>query len=370
MNHGFDSRRLTLARRLANLSKKELADDVGVSAASISQYEAGRTVPLQETQVKLAWACRMPVAYFQRSPDRRRPDFSSQSFFRSLRSTSQMERDQADAMAEHVMDIAQVLGSQVKLPTVDVPSFSPTTGDRAEIEGIARSVRDHWNLPDGPVPNVVRLLESKGVVVARLNSTSDEHKLDAFSRWFDENPIVVLWADKGDKARSRFDAAHELGHLVMHGDADPLLIEQERQANHFASALLMPTPAILVDLVRNAPTLRDWPTVFERRAYWGVSAKALLFRSRELGALTESGFRRAMQNYNRHGISDQDGSALGQAEQVALLGMAADAAGFSPDDLALRAHLPASFVAESLGIASSTGDEIDNVVELPTPLRV
>jgi transcriptional regulator with XRE-family HTH domain len=41
----FDARRLTLARWANELTKKELADRVGVSAASITQYEAGNTLP-------------------------------------------------------------------------------------------------------------------------------------------------------------------------------------------------------------------------------------------------------------------------------------------------------------------------------------
>lgn len=34
--------------------------------------------------------------------------------------------------------------------------------------------------------------------------------------------VVILGADKADAACSRFDAAHELGHLVCHPDADPV----------------------------------------------------------------------------------------------------------------------------------------------------
>lgn len=364
MRPSFDPRRLTLARRLKQLSKKQLADLVDVSAASITQYEAGRTVPPDETQARLALACGVPQAYLLRAPDRRRPDFASQSFFRSLRSTTQTERDQADALAEHVMDIAEVLNGLVHLPPVDIPSLHPQTGTRVEIEGLAREVRDAWNVPPGPVANMTRLLEAHGVVVSRLHSMSDNRRLDGFSRWFGERPLILLWADKADKARSRFDAAHELGHMVMHSDADPASIEQERQANFFASAFLMPTPEIDPDLARAAPTLNSWPELLDRRAHWGVSAKALLYRSRELGALPEFAFRRAMQNYNRHGLMERDGSALGEPEEVKLLATACQHAGVTPREIAALTHLSESFVCDAIGVASDGQTHETTVISL------
>src|SRR5450755_2720577 len=249
----FDARRLTLARWANELTKKELADRGGVSAVSITQYEAGNTLPSPAIRSGLALACGVPLAYFERSPGRRRPDFSSRSFFRSLRSTSQRERDRADALAEHVVDVVDTLNAHVELPLADHPSLPAERGARPEIEQIADSTRREWNVPHGPIANVVRLLESRGIVVARLRSGG--RRLDAFSRWFGDRPVVILWSDKSDKARSRFDAAHELGHLIMHSDADPLSLEQERQAHMFASAFLMPSASVASDLLHRAPTL-------------------------------------------------------------------------------------------------------------------
>jgi Zn-dependent peptidase ImmA (M78 family)/DNA-binding XRE family transcriptional regulator len=343
----FDPRRLTLARWANELTKTELADRVGVSAASITQYEAGNTLPGPAVRSSLALACGVPVAYLGRSPGRRRPDFSSRSFFRSLRSTSQRERDRADALAEHVVDIVDALNDHVELPPADLPSLPVQQGTRGEIEEIAELTRHEWGVPDGPIANVTRLLELRGVIVARL--CSGGRKLDAFSRWFGDRPVIILWSDKTDKARSRFDAAHELGHLIMHSDADPLSVEQERQAHMFASAFLMPSALVAGDLVHRAPTLTSWDKVLDLRAHWGVSAKALLYRSREMGVLPEAGFRRAMQNYNRHDIRSRDGVALGAPESPLLLDRAAEAAGLDIDELAAAAALSPTFVAEVLG---------------------
>lgn len=314
---GFDPRRLTLARWAAHLTKRELADRSGLSPASITQYEAGRTLPPKATLARLALALGMPVAYFVRQEGRRRPDPAARSFFRSLRSTPQRDRDRADAHAEHVFDLIDYLDRQLTLPAPTIPQITPASDDRIEIEEIAEAVRENWQLPDGPIANVVRLLEAHGIIVARLNSGGS--KLDAFSRWFGERPLVLLWADKGDKARSRFDAAHELGHLVMHSDPDPLDRVQERQANMFASAFLMPAKQVAPFLPRRAPTIGGWSAVLDSRRHWGVSAKALLYRARELGALNESAFRRAMMSYNKQGLQIKDGAELGEPEVPLLI---------------------------------------------------
>jgi len=334
----FDPRRLTLARWAAELTKRDLADRAGISPASITQYEAGKTIPPAAVVARLAMACGVSATYLQHVGDRRRPDMSARSFFRSLRSTPQRDRDRADALAEHVFDLVDWLDRQVHLPVVDVPHIPPRSIDRDEIERIAGEVRLSWQMQPGPVSHVVRLLESRGVIVSRL--ISGGRSLDAFSRWFGDRPLVVLWADKGDKARSRLDAAHELGHLVMHTDADPLSHEQERQANMFASAFLMPASDVRSHLVARAPLQGEWGEVMRRRAHWGVSAKALLYRSREMGVLSETAFRRAMQTYARRDMRSHDGSELGVPEAPVLLSRAADTLGLSAEQLATHTHLP------------------------------
>ena len=75
-------------------------------------------------------------------------------------------------------------------------------------------MRSEWGLDDEPIDDIVRELERHGAVVARLRLTEDG--IDAFSWPGLERPTVILGVDKDDHARSRFDAALELGHVVMH----------------------------------------------------------------------------------------------------------------------------------------------------------
>ncbi len=315
----FDPRRLALARCAAGKTKSDLARDLGLSPASISQYEAGNTTPRPRVIAQLALLLGVETAYFQRGPGRREVSPASRSFFRSLRATRQYERDAADALSEHVYDLITFLKSHVTLPVSDLPSLPVRHGaSRSQIEQVAASVRAHWSVADGrPVANVVRLLESRGVFVCRPPGVS--RRVDAFSRWFDTRPLVVLSDDKQNKARSRFDAAHELGHLVMHHEPEFSDRTQERQAHAFAAAFLMPAEQVSEDLPVRPPRLGEWEALQQSQLRWGVSIAALLYRAKELGTLSDAAFRRAMTRYNDLKLGAADGKALGVPEAPQLL---------------------------------------------------
>lgn len=320
----FDPRRVTLARRAAGMAKRELATALNVSPASVTQYEAGRTEPRPPVAARMALVLGCRVDYFYDGPDRRATLASSGAFFRSLRATRQWERDQSEAHAEHIWDLLSLLERELELPPVRLPDCGDVHpgAARGAVEAVAEGLRASWGLPRGPVGNVVRVLEAHGVLVAKLPGESN--RMDAFSRWLGDRPLVLLWTKKNDSARSRFDAAHELGHLVMHGEPEPANQVLERQAHAFAASFLMPADQIEEELPRRAPRDADWDPLFQLRRRWGVSIASLFYRSREIGTLSEAGFRRAMIRLSERGLRrDERGKEL--AEQPQLLEQAVHA---------------------------------------------
>lgn len=315
----LDPRRLTLGRWAAGLSKRQLAERMGVSPASVTQYEAGNTQPSPVAIRQAALALGVPIEYLYLQPGRRIPRLETRSYFRSLRATRQRQRDQADAAAEHLYDLVDFLDRRLRLPAVDIPShpLDAEQVSRKAVELVSLRVREDWALPVGPVSHVVRLLETKGVVVARLKDIPPE--VDAFSRWLDMRPIVLLSAAKQDKGRSRFDAAHELGHLVMHPEPEAGDRIRERQAHAFAASFLMPASEVELDLPRRLTRPEHWEELFAARHRWGVSAAALLYRARELTVISEAVFRRAMTHLSKQGLRRHDGDALGAPEQPLLI---------------------------------------------------
>lgn len=347
----FDPQRLRIARLAAGMTAKELADSVGVNPSAISQYEHGYTAPSRPTRAELALTLGVPSAWFSTSRTLGAVTEAS-AHFRSLRSSSKRERGQAFARAVMAWDICRVVETMVALPPVDIPSITPPIEARvADLDAIAWEVRRAWAVPRAPLANMVRLLEAHGVVVIRSEYTT--RRVHAFSYDFGTRPLVSLSDDSGDAARSRFDAAHELGHLVMHGDAEPGDGVLEQQAHGFAAGFLMPAQLVHDEL----PRTFDLSQLAELKARWGVSIAALLYRSRELGRMPEPTYRRAVTKMavlgyrtNEHGLGD-----LGVPEQPVMLRRALEAlagAGMSSADVADLAGLSEELVESFAG-----GDE-------------
>jgi transcriptional regulator with XRE-family HTH domain len=253
----FEPARLRLARELKAWSQTELSRQLGITSAALSQFESGAARPSHQTRALLSALLDVPAAFFEL------PLIDThEGFFRSLRRTAVANRRKARAIAHIAHDLATHGDAAGQLPAPAVPRYPLTSvdADPVEAEAIAARVRQAWGIPPGPAPDMVGLLESHGVVVMRLPlGTAD---VDAFSLPFTDRPVVVLGSDKNDRARSRFDAAHELGHLVMHGEQVWGIPEVEKQAHRFAAALLMPRD----DIYSQLPERADWPLLFEMNA--------------------------------------------------------------------------------------------------------
>jgi Zn-dependent peptidase ImmA (M78 family) len=160
---------------------------------------------------------------------------------------------------------------------------------------------------------------------------------------------VILGSDKGDRARSRFDAAHELGHLVMHHEhpkpGDPQL---EKQAHRFASAFLLPTERLHAEW----PSGRvNWRELMALKRRWQMSLAALLYRARQGHLLGDTAYESAIKYMSRAGWRKDEPVDLGPPERPRLLRRAVtalDEAGITVADLAAEAHLPLELVQEYL----------------------
>ena len=357
----FDPFRLKVAREAMGLRKTELARRVGITPAALTQYENSVSKPSAPTLLKLALALGQSVEFFASDGHRSRVVERGEAFFRSLRSTRQIQRDKAKARAFLMSEVVDTLRRKVKMPELNVPEdfHVSESDDRDAIEKRAGALRAFWQMASGPVPHMVRLLESNGFIVVRC--ASDCREVDAFSRWYGDVPLVVLNDDK-PLDRTRFDAAHELGHIILHADAEAGNGILEAQAHMFAAAFLMPAE----DIKQQLPTRLLWPVFRELKRRWGVSVSALLRRARDLGRLTEATYRRAMMTLAKLGQrTNESAFPLDGVEPAVLLRMAVEvleAKGYTVDDLARDTKLQPSFVRETV-----FDEDARPAVNLPTP---
>jgi Zn-dependent peptidase ImmA (M78 family) len=163
----------------------------------------------------------------------------------------------------------------------------------------AMGVRNEWNLGERPISNAIHLLESHGVRVFSLYEESVQ--LDAFSQWRGDVPYAFLNMMKSAE-HSRMDAAHELGHLVLHWRGGVRGRNFEHEANQFASAFLMPRGDILAEAPRNA-TLTD---LLKAKKRWNVSVAALTYRLHAVGLLTDWRYRQLFMEISKRGFRTRE----------------------------------------------------------------
>jgi Zn-dependent peptidase ImmA (M78 family)/DNA-binding XRE family transcriptional regulator len=283
----FNPTRLDVARRRRGLTKQKLAAAADVSPRILNLWEAGDREPSEQTLNGIAAALRFPVEFFL-GDDVEEPLIDGVSF-RSLSTMTARQRDQARGSAAIALLLDDWIRSRFDLPDPAVPRF-----DSSNPELVAEGVRQVWGLGERPIANMVHLLEAHGVRVFSLVQECAE--VDAFSFWRDGAPYVFLNSMKTAE-RSRMDAAHELGHLVMHVHGQPSGRRAEDEAQAFASALLMPRRSVLATAPRGATATQ----IVSAKKRWNVAAMALAHRMHKLGLLTEWQARSAYIQLGRMG---------------------------------------------------------------------
>jgi Zn-dependent peptidase ImmA (M78 family)/DNA-binding XRE family transcriptional regulator len=340
----FDPQRLKVAREVNKLTRTALAKQLGVSAAAVGQWESGEIRPRPQTLLELASALEFPVPYFATSGRKLHNLDSDCTFFRSLRKSKQVDRDAAMAHAALIAELVTVIERHAALPQETIPLKGVDREVSNEhIDAIAKELREAWGLGDEPIDDVLREVELHGAVGARLELAE---AVDAFSWPGNGRPILILGADKGDRARSRFDAAHELGHLVMHREhPKPGDRQLERQAHRFASVFLLPTERLHAEW----PSGRlNWRELMALKRRWQMSLAALLYRARQDQLLSETAYESAIKYMSRAGWRKKEPGDLGPPEHPRLLRRAVEAlreeADLTIDELAAESHLPLDLV--------------------------
>lgn len=345
----FDPARLTQARAAAGLSKAKLASLVGVTPAAIGQYESQVAKPRRDLLPALARELHVPVDYFATGRPIGRVD-GAQAHFRSLRSTTARDRSKAISFIEQVWELTFALEKKVQFPDVDLPAI-----DREQTDPVsaARQLRAHWGLGHKPVKHLVARAESHGIVVSLLTmANQDVARVGAFSTSHLARPVIIITPER---ARSvfvyRFTVAHEIGHILLHGEAAPGDQQQEREADQFAAEFLTPHSQIVNLLPRTVNLAR----LDELSRHWGVSVDSLLLRMKEAGTVSEASIRRGYQKLNQlrsTGLETPEPVSAYPGETPSMLSEAArlaDTTGFTQVDLAHQLRWHPSRVREVLG---------------------
>lgn len=295
----FNMGRFDLARQRRGLTKRELAHRLEVTDRTVSNWYNNQEVD-EKILEKAAEILNFPINFFYgREVEKIQVESVS---FRALTKMTARKRDMAISQTILAEMISDWIDQNFELPLPNVPDlhelrsdFSTATigsldeADENDVryyleysypEACADTVRKAWGLGEQPIPNLIALLESKGIRVFSL--TDEAQDVDACCRWTSGRPFIFLNTSRTAE-RCRFDLAHELGHLVMHKHGIIEGIHVEQEANAFASAFLMPRRSLLANPLR-IPSLKS---ILSKKEIWQVSAAALTYRYNKLGIITD-----------------------------------------------------------------------------------
>jgi Zn-dependent peptidase ImmA (M78 family)/DNA-binding XRE family transcriptional regulator len=285
---GFQKERLGQMLAARRISQVQLASMVGVSPATVSKWRSGTQAPEHDALLRLATVVNVAAEWFTRPLSSK----LSLPLFRSNASAHVSAREMLEARLTWAQDVAIALAEFVDYPGVSLPARSyeePEQITDEDIEEAASECRELWRLGSSVIQDLALAAEGAGVILVREDTGIAQ--IEGLSAWSETlaRPFILLSADKDNGFRSRFDLAHEIGHLIVHRHIrrpnDPVrhkLLEQ--QAHHFAGALLLPAETFVRE-VRVPPTLDDL-LVLKRR--WGVSAAAIIMRLHGLNLVDEN----------------------------------------------------------------------------------
>lgn len=274
--------RLKRARSATGFSMDALGTAVGVSANMIKKYEHDVSMPSSGVLLKLAGALNVRTEYFFRPAK----VALAQVEYRKKASASAalIKKIEADVLdqAERWHELAN-LWPQFPIPPFLYEAELPQISTLDDIEHVAECVRSHWNLGLNPLPNMIDLLESKGVLVI-ITKTDVKNAFDGLQAHIGNQPVIVVSAD-WPGCRQRFTLAHELGHLIMHSKL-PAEMDEEKACNRFASAFLLPQTGVFEHLGASRKNIEPRELFILKHEY-GLSMGACLFRASDLGIISD-----------------------------------------------------------------------------------
>ena len=273
----FNPARLATARERRAVTKVALARSLTLSPTQFNQLELGDFVPDSDLVRDLANVLDFPVAFFYGDDLLEVP--TEGAHFRAPLSISMRRKAQIRATTQIAMYFHSWLTARFTLPEITIPRYSDFDPEQA-----AAVVRRDWDLGILPIGDMIALLEAHGAIIFGL--PQDCREIDAFSFWCDDYPYIFLNTQKSTE-RTRFDVAHELGHLVLHTQEHAGDKDRESEAMQFAAAFLMPRESVLA----HAAGIHSIRQIIQAKHIWRISATALTRRLRDLGLISVATYK-------------------------------------------------------------------------------
>lgn len=305
--------RLKRARSAAGLSMAKLGKAAGVSANMIKKYEHNDSMPSSSVLIKMAEALEVRSEFFFRPATVKLAGIE----YRKKASTPQKVLDK---IAADVLDQAERwfelknLWPDFPISDYEHPANLPGISTLDDIEAFSVAVRKAWQLGLNPLPDMIDMLESKGILVI-VTGSDQADQVDGMKASVEQQPVIVI-SSQWPGCRQRFTLAHELGHLLL-DNLLPEHINEEQACNRFASAFLLPREGAIEHLGAQRQSI-DWKELYLLKHEYGLCMASILYRCRDLGILTQQKYHSLFIQFSSNGWRKQEPGHPYPKEQTLL----------------------------------------------------
>jgi Zn-dependent peptidase ImmA (M78 family) len=291
--------RIPLARNLRGVLQGELSILLKQSNQSIiSNLETGKAEFTDEHVLQISKALGLPPSFFYKDKNFTR---LSKFYYRKRNAFNAAQLVPLEAKIDVIRSIYTELLKSVDIQSQELPAIP--VSDRNSPQQIADTFRLFLNMGEEPIINLVHLIEKLGIPIIFLDVESD--KFSGMTLQTDINQSIIVVNKNMPNDHKKFTIAHELGHLIMHipFSEDVNFLNQledfeavEKQADQFAGAFLIPASQAKYQF-RNL----TYSKLADFKIYWKVSKQAIIYRAKDVGAISETKFKSLFIELSRFG---------------------------------------------------------------------
>lgn len=282
--------RIRQARIFRGLSQTQLAELLNVSKQAISKYETNKSKLSTSVISLLPQSLGFPLSFFYK-PCVEDNESKNIIFFRTKdipKKTKEQLKEKINIMDEEIMSY---FDKYIEFPKLNIPDLCKELGNekynynRERIKVAARKLREYWKLKNEPIENLMYVLQVNGFIINKQHIEQD--KTDAFSQKVDDRVYIFVSANKESAVRTRFDLAHELGHIILHSKIEPDEYGErsiEMDADYFASEFLYPSE-VFIDEIQDYSLNFDTFIILKEK--WKISIQAIIRKCKDLELISD-----------------------------------------------------------------------------------
>ena len=287
----FNGKRLKAARTYRGKTIDVLAKEANINKKDILAFEEDKYKPVVENELKISNTLNFPREYFFQNDDIKVIVESTH-----IRPESPIPRVEEISYKEKLVmthRVVSVIEEYIKFPEMKIADDLSKYDD---MEELATKVRRSWGLGDGPIGNMLSLLESSGIIVSGLNvdkrgalSFTQKQSIERNSRY-----LISLGNDKKSATIRNYDLAYELGYIVS---TEIGMSSKNFSKDEFACAFLLPKETFFEDLA-NVNEINDY---VELKKKWIAPVSAMVLRAYQLEVINYKKYMYLMREMEKQG---------------------------------------------------------------------